>query len=428
MRVLDLTDRVAARFLERERGGGDADAARVAARIVRDVRRGGDAALRRWTRRLDGAEAAAASPRVSAGDLALAAARANPAFRRQLLRAARNVRRVARRQLPAEWTVTVEPGVRVSQRVRPLASVGCYVPGGRHPLVSTLVMTVIPAQVAGVRRIALACPRPSVELLAAAHALGVSEVWRVGGAQAVAALAYGTATIPAVEKIVGPGNRFVAAAKRLVSGDVAIDMVAGPTEVLVLATRGDPRFIAADLVAQAEHDPDATALLVTTSRALARRVAAVVERALEELPGASPARRALATRGAILVAPTLEAAAAFARRYAPEHLSLPGAGGAARDGRARERAILDRLDVAGGVFLGPWSAQSLGDFATGSNHSLPTGGTARVRGGLSAADFVRCVSVQEVSRAGLRRLAPVVRAFAAAEGLPAHGRSVEVRL
>jgi len=413
IRILALTDRTAARFLDRE--GRDAAAARVAGRIVRDVRRRGGAAVRAWSRRLDGP--GRGSLRVGALELRRAARDADPRFVRQLRRAARNVRRVARRQLPPEWTVTVEAGVRVSQRVRPLESVGCYVPAGRYPLVSTLVMTVVPAQVAGVRRIVLACPRPSPELLAAAAELGVGEVWRVGGAQAIAALAYGAGPIAPVDKIVGPGNRFVAAAKRLVAADVPIDMVAGPTEVLVLAARGEARFIAADLVAQAEHDPDAVALLVTPSRALARRVAIEVERQLGALPHTNPAARALRSRGAILVARGLEDAVRFAHRFAPEHLSLP-----------EGRAILDRNDVAGSIFLGPFSAQSAGDFATGSNHSLPTGGFARRRGGLSAADFVRCVSVQEVTRAGLRRLAPVVRAFAAAEGLAAHRRAVEVRL
>ncbi len=414
MRIVPLTDAAVARWLAR--AGHDGATDRVAGRIVRDVRERGDSALRAWTKRLDGRGAPGEAIRVTDAELARAAREADPAFRRWLRRAARNVRRVARLQLPAEWTVTVEPGVRVSQRVRPLESVGCYVPGGRHPLVSTLVMTVVPAQVAGVRRIAVACPRPSTELLAAAAALGVGEVWRIGGAQAIAALAYGTRSIAPVDKIVGPGNRYVAAAKRLVSADVAIDMVAGPTEVLVLATRGDARYIAADLVAQAEHDPDAAALLVTTSRALARRVSDDVRRQVGRLPATSPARRALSARSAILVARDLGAALDFARRYAPEHLSLP------------EPRLLERLDVAGSVFVGPYSAQSAGDFATGSNHSLPTGGTARLRGGLSAADFVRCVSVQRVTRAGLRRLAPVVGAFAAAEGLPAHGRAVEVRL
>jgi histidinol dehydrogenase len=416
MRVLPLTEAVARRFLERRRRP-DTVADMAARRIVADVRRRGDVALAAWTRRLDGQQAARARLRVTMPELARAERETGAAFRRSLQRAARNIRRVARRQLPRSWSLRVEPGVRVGQIVRPLTAVGCYVPGGRYPLVSSLLMTVLPAQVAGVRRIVVACPRPSGELLAAARTLGVSEVLRVGGAQAIGALAYGTETIGPVEKIVGPGNRWVAAAKRLVSTDVAVDMVAGPTEVLVLATRGDARFIAADLVAQAEHDPDAVALLVTTSRSLAGRVEAEVRQQLAALPADNPARRSIASRGAVLVAASLRDAISFASRFAPEHLSLPGG-----------RPLLARLDAAGSVFLGPFSAQSAGDFATGSNHSLPTGGTARFRGGLGAADFVRCISVQEVSRAGLRRLAPVVRAFAAAEGLAAHARAVEVRL
>lgn len=416
MRVLPLTAAVAARWLERRRRP-DAVAEASARRIIADVRRRGDVAVASWTRRLDDPKAARARLRVTPQEIARAQRDVGADFRRSLTHAARNIRRVARRQMPHAWTVDVEPGVRVGQVVRPLAAVGCYVPGGRYPLVSTLLMTVLPARVAGVRRIVVACPRPSRELLAAAGALGVSEILRVGGAQAIAALAYGTRTIAPVDKIVGPGNRWVAAAKRLVSTDVAVDMVAGPTEVLVLATRGDARYIAADLVAQAEHDPDAVALLVTTSRVLAGQVRAEVRLQLAALSAGNPARHALATRGAVLVAARLEDAIGFASRFAPEHLSLPGG-----------RALLARLDAAGSVFVGPFSAQSAGDFATGSNHSLPTGGTARLRGGLGAADFVRCISIQEISRAGLRRLAPVVRAFAAAEGLEAHARAVEVRL
>jgi histidinol dehydrogenase len=307
--------------------------------------------------------------------------------------------------------------VRIGQIVRPLDRVGCYVPGGRFALVSTLLMTAIPAQVAGVRRILVACPQPNAAVLAAAHFLGISEVLRIGGAQAIAALAYGTRTVPRVEKLCGPGNRFVTAAKRLVSQDCAIDMLAGPTELLVLATEGNPRFIAADMVAQAEHDRDAIAVLVTSSRRLAQAVAAEVQRQVTLLPRSNPARRSLARNGAILVAHTLESAVAFANRFAPEHLSLLGA----------EQALLRRVEAAGSVFLGSWSAQPLGDYATGTNHTLPTGAWARARGGLTVADFMKCITTQEVSRAGFLRLAPVAAALARAEQLAAHARAVEVR-
>jgi histidinol dehydrogenase len=336
---------------------------------------------------------------------------------RALEHAARNIRIVAQKQLPREWSLVVEPGVRVAQRVSPLDAIGCYVPGGRHSLVSTLLMSAVPAQVAGVRRIVVACPKPNAAVLAAANLLGLTEVARIGGAQAIAALAYGTHSVPRVDKIFGPGNRYVTAAKQIVSADCAVDLPAGPTEVLIVATRGNARFIAADLVAQAEHDPDARAIFVTTSKKLAAAVQAEVASELARLQATNPARTALARNGAILLAKSVAAAAEFANAFAPEHLSVPGA----------ERALLADLRAAGSIFIGPWSAQSIGDYASGSNHVLPTGGWARVRGGLSAADFVRTSSVQQISRAGFRKLAPVVRALAGAEDLAAHARCVEVR-
>ena len=331
--------------------------------------------------------------------------------------AARNIRRVAEQQRPRSWTVTVEPGVRVGQRVTPLGTIGCYIPGGRFSLFSTLLMTAIPAQVAGVKRIVVACPKPSPALLAAAEVLGVTEIARMGGAQAIGAFAYGTPSIPRVDKICGPGNRYVTAAKRIVSNDCAIDMPAGPTEVLILATGGEPRYIAADILAQAEHDPDAVALLVTPSAGLAAAVSVEVVKQLRSLPESNPAWKSLKLASAILVAPSLDAAIRFANRVAPEHLSIPQA----------SRTLVDKLSEAGSVFLGPWSAQPIGDYASGTNHVLPTSGWAHARGGLSVADFVKCSSTQEISRGGLKRLVPVVAAMARAEGLEAHARAVEVR-
>jgi histidinol dehydrogenase len=301
--------------------------------------------------------------------------------------------------------------------VRALDSVGCYVPGGRFSLVSTLLMTVIPAQEDGVREIIVASPQPGTALLAAAALSGVRRVARIGGAQAIAALAYGTRSIPRVAKICGPGNRFVTAAKKLVSHDCSIDMLAGPTEALVFADRGDPRFIAADLIAQAEHDPDAVSICVTTSSLLARSLAAEIDTQLAQLSPANLARRSLSTNGAILIARGVAQAAQFINQFAPEHLSLV----------TKSRSIEDLIESAGSIFVGPYSAQTFGDYATGTNHVLPTGGVARTRGGLSAADFVKCISVQKVSRAGAKQLAPVAAEFAHAEGLEAHLRSVEVR-
>jgi histidinol dehydrogenase len=416
MRVLPLTEASAKKFLGSRRASSQ-QAERVARRIIEDVRRRGDAALFAWTKRLDKVALTPRSVWVTSAEIAKARKNVSREFLAAIRHAARNIRAVARRQVPQEWTIEVEPGVRAGQRVRPIESIGCYLPGGRFSLVSTLLMTVIPAQEAGVKRIVAVSPQPGAALLAAAGELGIRSVARIGGAQAIAALAYGTRSIPGVDKICGPGNRYVTAAKQIVSTDCAIDMLAGPTEAVVLASRGNPSFIGADLIAQAEHDPDAVSLLVTTSPRLAREVANEIDNQLAALPASNLARRSLDSNGAILVARTPKAALDFVNRFAPEHLSLPeGDCGAWKN-----------VDSAGSVFLGDWSAQTFGDYASGTNHVLPTGGVGRARGGLSAADFVKCISVQEVSRSGVRRLAAVAEEFARVEGLVAHARSVEVR-
>jgi histidinol dehydrogenase len=416
MRILKLTDAVAAKFLAR-RSSHDAAAERIAARILADVRKNGDPALFRWALRLDGFRLTRKSLWITRAEIRAASRNVPRDLVRAIEHAARNIRRVAEEQRPRSWTITVEPGVRVGQRVTPLGTIGCYIPGGRFSLFSTLLMTAIPAQVAGVKRIVVACPKPSPALLAAAEILGVTEIARMGGAQAIGALAYGTHSIPRVDKICGPGNRYVTAAKRIVSNDCAIDMPAGPTEVLILATGGSPRYIAADILAQAEHDPDAVALLVTPSPRLANAVAAEVERQISSLPKTNPAWKSLRLASAILVATSLDAAIRFANHVAPEHLSIPDA----------NKKLVEKLSEAGSVFLGPWSAQPIGDYASGTNHVLPTSGWARARGGLSVADFVKCSSTQEISRVGMKRLAPVVTAMARAEGLEAHARAIEVR-
>jgi len=416
MRILPLTETTEKKFLGSRRASSQ-EAERVARRIVEDVRKRGDAALFAWTKKLDKLALTPRTVWVTRAELAKARKSAGREFLDAMQHAARNIRAVAKRQLPPEWTIEVEPGVRAGQRVRPIESIGCYLPGGRFSLVSTLLMTVIPAQEAGVRRIVVVSPQPGAALLAAADWLGVEAVARIGGAQAIAALAYGTRSIARVDKICGPGNRYVTAAKQIVSADCAIDMLAGPTEAVVLAARGNAKFMAADLIAQAEHDPDAVSLLVTTSAHLARDVAGEIEQQLTALPATNLARRSLERNGAVLVAKTPAAALDFVNRFAPEHLSLP-------DG---ELGFWKKFDSAGSVFLGDWSAQTFGDYASGTNHVLPTGGAGRARGGLSTADFVKCISVQEVSRAGAHRLAPVAEELARAEGLDAHARSVEVR-
>jgi histidinol dehydrogenase len=416
MRVLRLTKATEERVFGSRRASSR-DAERVAARIVADVRRRGDDALFAWSKRFDSVALDPRSVWVSQAELRAAAKRVPKEFLAAVDHAARNIRAVAERQKPQEWSIEVERGVRAGQLVRPIESIGCYLPGGRFSLASTLLMTVIPAQVAGVRQIVVASPQPAPALLAAAARLGVKRVARIGGAQAVAALAYGTKSIPRIDKIFGPGNRFVTAAKKLVSSDCAIDLLAGPTEAIVFARRGNSRYIAADLIAQAEHDPDAISIFVTTSARLGREVAAEIERQLAELPRTNLARRSLARNGAVLLAADVASAARFVNRFAPEHLSLPGGAD----------SWMRQIDSAGSIFLGDFSAQSFGDYASGTNHVLPTGAVARTRGGLSVTDFVKCISVQEVSRAGVERLAPVVEQFARAEGLEAHQRAVEVR-
>ncbi|HEX5069015.1 MAG TPA: histidinol dehydrogenase [Vicinamibacterales bacterium] len=369
--------------------------ARQAARIVADVRAGGDRAVLDWRRRLDGDR----SPLIVDATAIEAGWRATAAeVRRAIRRAARHIARVAEAQRPPGFVVTPAPGVRIEQRVVPLDRTGCYVPGGRFPLPSTLLMTAIPARVAGVREVIVTCPNPSPVVLAAAREAGVTRIFRIGGAQAIAAMAYGTATVPRVDKIAGPGNAWVAAAKRLVAPDCAIDLHAGPSEIAIYSDAMRADWIAADLIAQAEHDSDARAIFVTTRVALARAVAAGLTR-----------------QATVIVARSHDEAIALINRIAPEH--------AVCDSPAIARTI-----VAGTIFVGRWSAQAAGDYATGSNHVLPTGGAARVRGGLSAADFVRSYTIQTLSRRGIRAVGPAAATLADAEGLAGHAASIRKRL
>lgn len=379
-------------------------------RIVADVRRRGDRALLEYARRLDGlsgpVEVGAAEMRGTA--------RAVPREVRQAIAlAARNIRIVAARQLPRTRRVMTTPGVTIEQRVTPLDRVGCYVPGGRYALFSSLLMTAIPARTAGVRQIVAVCPRPDATVMLAALEAGVDRLLRIGGAHAIAALAYGTASIPRVDKIVGPGNAYVSAAKALIASDCAIDFLAGPSEIVVVSAAGRTDWIAADLIAQAEHDPDARAVLLTPSR----RLAGAVARACElHLSADHPAARALERNGAIVVTRSMAEAIDLSQRIAPEHVVCDS-----------ER-VASRLTRAGTVFVGRRSAQALGDYVTGSNHVLPTSGGAKARGGLSAADFVRITAVQRVDARGLARTGPAAVVLARAEGLFAHARSIEVRL
>jgi len=416
MRILKLTPENEARMVELGEGQ-DRMAFRAAARIVGDVKRRGDAALDAWSRKLDGVDLRREGLWVSRREMAAARKKVGRGFMRAVEHAARNVRRVSEKQLPQEWSLEVERGVKIAHLIRPIESIGCYIPGGRYALFSTMLMTVVPAQAAGVERIMVVCPRASPELLAAADLLGVTHLARIGGAQAIAALAYGTKRIVPVEKIFGPGNRYVTAAKQIVSADCAIDLPAGPTEAIVLARRGNPRWIASDLLAQAEHALDAGSFLVTTSARLANLVQKEVAAQLKLLPSTNPARISSEKAGAILLAQTWEQGIAFVNRFAPEHLSLPES----------SPALLKKIRSAGTIFIGHLSAQPFGDYASGSNHVLPTGGWAHRRGGLSANDFVKQISVQSINSTGYRRLARDAQTMARAERLLAHANAIEVR-
>jgi len=381
--------------------------------IIDGVRKDGDAALLRYAKRLD--DLGDLPLRVTESELVSAGESLPPEFRSAVEAAVLNIRQFAEAQLPRERFEEFSPGRKLGWIVRPLDAVGCYVPSGRYPLVSTLLMTAVLAQTAGVPRICVASPRPSTEILGCAWLLGIHEVYRVGGAQAIAAMAFGTDTIARVDRIVGPGNAYVAAAKKLLAGEVGIDFVAGPTEIMILAEHGDPKVIAADMLAQAEHDTEASAILVTPSETLANAVSDELERQIRTLPTRDVARQAIDRNGRIYIVPGMETAVGIANSWAPEHLSL------------HDAAWLSKIKNAGTVFLGSNSPESAGDYAAGPSHVLPTGGAARLRGGLSSADFVKVIAIQQLSLPVLRQLAPTISTLARAEGLEAHARAVEVR-
>ena len=379
-------------------------------RIIQGVRKGGDGALARYATLWDSLPKGT-SLWVSPDEIAQAWKDTPAEIRDALKHAAANIRRFANWQVPRSWRRKILGG-ELGQLVRPLASVGCYVPGGRYPLPSTLLMTVIPAQVAGVQRIVVVTPNPQRATLAAAYLRGVNEIYRCGGAQAIAALAYGTKSIAKVDKIVGPGNAYVTAAKKLVSFDCAIDMLAGPTEAVIYSDNGNAEYLASDLVAQAEHDPDAVVVFISTGAGLAKRVVAAVQRAAK---GNAIAVKAVRSNACALVAASPQQAMEWVNRIAPEHLTVD------------EDADLAAVSNAGSVFVGDYSPQSAGDYAAGPNHVLPTAGAARFRGGLSAADFLKVITVQKFFREGLSEIAPVVTKLAETEGLRAHAASVRAR-
>ncbi len=374
--------------LERRGGSSLATVLPTVRKILRDVKTKGDPALLRYAQKFDNLEGReVAALRVSPEVTAAAWQALDPTLQRALQAAAKNIRTFAQKQLPKSWQATLKTGemagLTTGQLVRPLASVGCYVPGGRHPLPSTMLMTVIPAQVAQVPRIVVTSPNPAPETLATAHLLGITEFYRIGGAHAIAALACGTASIPRVNKIVGPGNLYVTAAKREVAADpdnpCAIDMLAGPTEIVVTSDLGRADFIASDLVAQAEHDPDALAIFITTREPLATAVLAETKLRAATNP---VARQSIRNNGYIFLASTPQQAQDLTNRLAPEHLTVDS------------QADLAWVQNAGSVFIGDHSPQPMGDYISGPNHTLPTGGQATLRGGLSVNDYLKLITIQ----------------------------------
>ena len=410
MKIVDSTNRRAVAALLSATRIRDRATETRASVIVERVRKSGDAALVKYARELDGLKGGIEVPRDEWVEQAKTLA---PAVRAAIKRAAANIRTVAKAQVPKGWRKHVGAGISVEQRVIPLARVGCYVPAGRYPLPSSLLMTAIPARAAGVPEVIVACPRPDAAVFAAALEAGVDRLFQVGGAHAIAAMAYGTRTVPRVDKIVGPGNRWVAAAKSLVSTDCGIDFYAGPTEILIVTATGSAAAIAADLIAQAEHDPDARAVFMTSNRRLAEQVAHEVA---AQMPDTGPALQSLERHGGIIICRTMSEAIALANEAASEHLVVG------------TEALAKRARNAGAVFVGEWTAQVAGDYAIGSNHVLPTAGAARYRGGLNAADFVKLVSVQRMTKQGLQRIAKTVTTLARAEGLEGHARSIELRI
>ena len=405
-----------------ERAGTDySEATEAASSIMEDVRARGDAALREYTKKYDGVDIT--ELRVTADEVAEAVADVPPDLLDAIDAAAFNIAKVHKAQLAAiekKWFTKVVPGVEVGERLNPIESVGCYVPGGLAAYPSTVLMTAIPAAIAGVKRIAVASP-PNIPpaVLAACHAAGVGEIYRMGGAQAIAALAYGTETVKPVKKIVGPGNKYVTAAKTLAYGTVDIDMPAGPSEVLIIADgAANPSFIAADILAQAEHDPNAQCILVTDSKELAKKV----KKEVVDLAKNSEKKKILKEslkNAAIVLTADIDQAVEFSNQHAPEHLEI---------NTADPVQIEERCVNAGAVFVGPWSCVAAGDYASGGNHVLPTSSTAKFAGQLSVRDFLKSQSIQKITEQGLKGLSPTIITIAEHEGLTEHAKSISRRL
>ena len=428
MQFLDIQDsdfdsRFAAILARGEETSQDVE--QVVLDIITEVRKRGDEAVLEYTNRFDRLGASTVTElEVTCQEIDYAFAKVSVDEIASLKLAVERVTRFHEKQKQQTWLSTDEEDILLGQKITPLARVGIYVPGGKASYPSSVIMNAVPAKVAGVGEIIMVAPTPGGEInphvLVAAQLSGVNRIFRLGGAQAVAALAYGTATVPKVDKITGPGNIYVATAKKLVFGQVGIDMIAGPSEILVINDgSGTPAHIAADLLSQAEHDELASSILITTDRGFGERVAAEVERQLGELKRESIARKSWETYGAVIIAGSLEEAIAFSNRIAPEHLEL-----AVTD----PFTLLPKITNAGAIFMGHFTPEAAGDYLAGPNHTLPTGGTARFFSPLSVDDFMKKSSIVWFSEQGLNRLGRDIIRIAELEGLEAHGRSVSVRL
>jgi histidinol dehydrogenase len=411
MKVLDSTQ---ARDVLARRKAPLQQAEQAVKPILDEVKARGDDALRDYARRFDGFDGS--DFRVPEQELDKAVEALDSNLRRSLEVSIANVRRFAELQMPQPFMAEFGPGHRVGQTIRPIHSMAAYVPGGRYPLPSTVVMTCVPAEVAGVTHRWVATPKPNPTVYAAARLSGATGLTLLGGAHAIAAFAFGTETIPKVGRIVGPGNLYVTAAKKLLAGEVGIDFIAGPTEVVIAANEGDAAWIAADLLAQAEHDSEASSIFLTTNRRLAEEVAREVDRQLAQLATANVAELAISAHGLAVVCQSNGEICDLINELAPEHLCL------------HDPSMLGEVANAGSIFLGPFSPEAAGDYVTGPNHVLPTSGAGHLRAGLSVLDFLKIITVQELDACALERLGPAAATLARAEGLEGHTRSIEVRL
>ncbi len=386
--------------------------------VVRDVKLFGDKALFKYTKLYDCFSITKNTIKISKREIKEAYKKVDKATIASIKKAADNIKKYSKLQLPKSWSKEISKGVKVGQKVIPLDRVGCYVPAGQYPLPSNVLMTVIPAKVAGVKEVIICSPpKPdNYAILVAADIAGANAIYRVGGAQAIAAMAYGTKSVPKVDKIVGPGNIFVTAAKKLVYGDVGVDFLAGPSEIVVYSEKGNEKFIAADLLAQAEHDRLAKSIFVTTNKKLASKVKKEVEKQLKCLPTKSIAEESWRKNGKIIVSKNINQAFKIINDIAPEHLEI------------ENESQLKKVKNAGAVFIGDYSCESAGDYAAGPSHVLPTLGVARFRAGLSVMDFVKMPSIQTLTKQGLKNLSDSIINISKSEGLVAHKRAVEVRL